>query len=400
MKIDQLTPDSKNANKGTARGRAMVRDSLKKYGAGRSILLDKSGNIIAGNKTVEGATALGMEDVQIVKSDGSKLIAVQRTDLDINDKKARELAIADNRAAEIGLEWDPDVLKELEITAEVDLTGFWNDRELVQFLARTTDAPAAKTDEALSLARKWGVEPGQLWFIGDHRILCGDSTKKEDVDRLWANVAKPDPVLMVTDPPYGVDYAALVASRENQKEDGWDGIEGDALTDDQLFELLTGAFQFCTAPVAFVWHPSSKRPIFMRALEAHGWRVAQEIIWVKNALVFGRADYQWRHEPCIYAKRKGARRQDDRTQTTVWEFPKPTNSEHPTQKPVDLFAQSVRNHSERGEICYDPFAGSGTLIAACAQLERRGFGIELETKYVAVALERLSEMGLKPKPGA
>src|SRR5258708_2905904 len=108
MKLSALTPDTRNANKGTDRGRKVVRESLRKYGAGRSILLDKSGNIIAGNKTVEGAQAIGLEDVQIVKSDGTRLIAVQRTDLDINDRKARELAIADNRASELGLEWDVD----------------------------------------------------------------------------------------------------------------------------------------------------------------------------------------------------------------------------------------------------------------------------------------------------
>ena len=111
MKLSALTPDTRNANRGTDRGRKLVRESLKRYGAGRSILIDKSGNVIAGNKTLEGAKAVGLEDVQIVKSDGTRLVAVQRTDLDINDKAARELAIADNRASELGLEWDPDILK-------------------------------------------------------------------------------------------------------------------------------------------------------------------------------------------------------------------------------------------------------------------------------------------------
>lgn len=135
MKLAKLTPDSRNANKGTARGRELVRESLRKYGAGRSILLDKAGNIIAGNKTVKGAVAMGMTDVQIVKSDGSKLIAVQRTDLDINDKAARELAIADNRASELGLEWDLDVLNQFA-AEEMDLTPFFDGHELVSLLAK------------------------------------------------------------------------------------------------------------------------------------------------------------------------------------------------------------------------------------------------------------------------
>src|SRR5208337_74150 len=133
MKLSALTPDTRNANRGTARGRKLVRESLKRYGAGRSILLDKSGNIIAGNKTVEGAMAVGLEDCQIVKSDGTKLVAVQRTDLDINSKAARELAIADNRASEIGLEWDVDILKQFEYE-EVDLSPFWDERELAGVL--------------------------------------------------------------------------------------------------------------------------------------------------------------------------------------------------------------------------------------------------------------------------
>lgn len=133
MKLSALTPDARNANKGTDRGRKLVKESLRRYGAGRSILIDKSGNIIAGNKTAEAAGAVGMENVQIVKSDGTKLVAVQRTDLDINDKAARELAIADNRASEVGLEWDLEVLKEFE-AEDVDLSPFFDEKELVSFL--------------------------------------------------------------------------------------------------------------------------------------------------------------------------------------------------------------------------------------------------------------------------
>ena len=149
----------------------MVRESLKRYGAGRSILIDKWGNVIAGNKTLEGAKAVGLEDCQVVKSDGTKLIAVQRTDLDINDKAARELAIADNRASELGLEWDADVLKALETEVDVDLSPFWDERELVQFWAKTDgEAPEPKMDQAAELQREWKTERGQVWQIGRHRL--------------------------------------------------------------------------------------------------------------------------------------------------------------------------------------------------------------------------------------
>lgn len=202
MKLSQLTPDTRNANKGTPRGRKLVKESLQRYGAGRSILLDRSGNIIAGNKTVEGAKAIGLEEVQIVKSDGTKLVAVQRTDLDINDRKARELAIADNRASEVGLEWDTDVLKALEQEVDVDLSPFWDERELVQFWARTDgDAPEPKLDQAAELQRKWDTKPGQLWLIGPHRLLCGDSTTEAEIVRLFGSNRKVLANVVYTDPP-------------------------------------------------------------------------------------------------------------------------------------------------------------------------------------------------------
>src|ERR1700690_3245223 len=203
MKLSALTPDTRNANKGTARGRKLVRESLKRYGAGRSILLDRSGNIIAGNKTVEGAQAVGLEDCQIVKSDGSKLIAVQRTDLDINSKAARELAIADNRASEIGLDWDVDILKQFE-HEDVDLSPFWDERELVTFFARTSEeAPEPKLDQAEALRQKWETKRGQIWEIGKHRLMCGDSTVKAGIARLrGSNEEKTG--LLLTDPPYGI----------------------------------------------------------------------------------------------------------------------------------------------------------------------------------------------------
>jgi sporulation protein YlmC with PRC-barrel domain len=215
MKLASLKPDTRNANRGTDRGRKLVRESLKRYGAGRSILIDKSGNIIAGNKTAEGAKAVGLGDVQIVKSDGSKLIAVQRTDLDINDKAARELAIADNRASEVGLEWDPEVLKSLE-TEDVDIEQFFDERELVQFWAKTgdTEAPEPKIDQAAELQQKWGTELGQLWLIGRHRLLCGDATNEKD----HAKVLQGEEVAaVVCDPPYGVGipYASFDDSVEN-----------------------------------------------------------------------------------------------------------------------------------------------------------------------------------------
>jgi len=213
--ISDLLPDERNANKGTERGLGMLEQSLRSYGAGRSVLLDKHGKIIAGNKTIEMAGSLGFEKVLVVESDGTQIVAVQRTDLDMDrDPRARELAIADNRVAEVDLDWNPDVLAEL--AKDVDLTAFWKPEELAELLGEepgSGDAPEAQLDRAEELHNKWGTGRGQLWEIPStnapgrvHRLLCGDSTSKEDVARLWANMPQGQPNVMVTDPPYGVEY--------------------------------------------------------------------------------------------------------------------------------------------------------------------------------------------------
>jgi DNA modification methylase len=161
------------------------------------------------------------------------------------------------------------------------------------------------------------------------------------------------------------------------------------MDDAELLALLKGALHGAGAAVAFVWHPAGpRRALFREALESNGWSISQEIVWVKNSLVFGRSDYQWRHEPCLYAKRAGAPRQDDRTQTTVWEIDKTTGAQHPTQKPVELFAIPMRNHTRPGDVCFEPFSGSGSQIVAAEQLRRRCYAVELEPRYVDVAVRR------------
>lgn len=396
MKISDLKFDAKNANLGTERGRKALATSLNKYGAGRSILVDKKGRVIAGNKTLKEALAAGHKNIVVVKTDGSQLVAVQRVDLDLNDSKARALALADNRVGELDLEWDLDVLKELG--SSFDLSDFWNENELRKFMgSENEDAPEAKIDQAEELRVKWDTKRGQVWRIEKHRLMCGDSTSKDDVARLWGRSDPSTACLMSTDPPYGVSYGDVVSSRANQKVGGWCDIKNDDLDDDALYALLEGAFKLCSAPTAIVWYGFRRTDVFFRAIRDCGWAVNEQIVWVKNSLVFGRADYQWRHEQAIYAKRDGASRVDDRTQTTVWEINKPHDSQHPTQKPLEIFSIPIKNHVPVGGICYEPFSGSGSQICAAQLADRVCYGVEIEPKYVAVALQRLSDMGLKPR---
>lgn len=403
MKLSQLTPDSRNANKGTDRGRRVVRESLRKYGAGRSILIDKSGNVIAGNKTLEGAKAVGLEDVQIVKSDGTKLVAVQRTDLDINDKAARELAIADNRASELGLEWDPEILKQFEVE-DVDLSPFWDERELVSFLARVNgDAPEPRLDQAAELCKKWATERGQLWHIGRHRLLCGDSTSEADVARLWANVRERG-AMLATDPPYGVGYGVESGPDSAQRFGSMGNDEADGPRLQGFLEkVFLAALPYLRENAAwYLWHAHLTQGFFAAAAAAAAAQllVHRQIVWCKNHFILGHGDYHQMHELCFYGWRKGHRPNwyGGRDQGTLWEIPRPVAATyHPTEKPLEIFVRSMRNNTQPGEICYEPFAGSGTQLCAAENEHRTCYAMEIEPRYVAVALQRLADMGLKPE---
>jgi DNA modification methylase len=240
-------------------------------------------------------------------------------------------------------------------------------------------------DDIPPLGDDSGIKAGDLFALGDHRLMCGDSTVAADHARLMGGAKA---TLLATDPPYGVDYASVVGGRKNQKAGGWRDIAGDELRDEPLFELVRDALALSDAKTLFLWHAAKRSPIFMRALEETGFELAQQIIWVKNALVFGGSDYQWRHEPCFYARRKGSWCDDDRTQTTVWEFSKEHEPVHPTQKPVELFAIPMRRHTRSGDVCYEPFSGSGSQLIAAEQLGRRCYAMEIDPRYVAVAIKR------------
>jgi site-specific DNA-methyltransferase (adenine-specific) len=370
MKLASLKPDTRNANKGTARGRELVRESLKRYGAGRSILIDKSGNVIAGNKTLEGAKAVGLENVQIVKSDGTRLVAVQRTDLDINDKAARELAIADNRASELGLEWDTDVLKALEEEVEIDLAPFWDERELVQFWAdRNGEAPEPKLDQAAELQQKWKTELGQLWLIGRHRLLCGDAA---DFKTFNAEISA-----CITDPPYGIahnlDYTRFTGGVADTRNRTKGVLQGDNKPFDPKpfldFEsvVLWGANCFSDRLPLGTWLVWDKRFGNGTAFLSDA-----EVAWMKGG-----------HGVYLQS-------------VTSQGFVRPEPVAHPTQKPVSVICWCMEK-SKAGEIVLDPFCGSGTTIIACEQTKRICYALEIEPKYVAVALQRMVDMGLKPE---
>jgi DNA modification methylase len=406
--IAQLILDDRNANKGTKRGRAMLEDSLRSYGAGRAVLVDKNNRVMAGNKTVEAAIAAGMKRIAVIKSDGDVLVAVQRGDLDLKkDKKAKELALADNRVSEIDLSWDPAILDELDI----DLTKFWNENEISALLKdfRTTDlsAPAPKLDQAEKLQKKWKTKRGQIWVVGDHRIMCGDSLSEADVTKLMdGKIAK----LCATDPPYLVSYDANNHPSKgfSGKNKDWKGRYADKQNNEPLGPFYEGFLNLALAVLepnagVYIWHASVRQAEVEKAMQNCGLIVHQQIIWVKNKPVLGYSFYMWKHEPCFFGWKQGNKptRKSGSFPATVWEVDVPVlpgkESRHPTEKPVELFANPMLFHTDKDDICYEPFSGSGTSLCAAEKTGRRCFAMELQPAFVAVALERLYEMGLKPQ---
>ena len=407
--IAQLILDEKNANKGTERGRELLGKSLETYGAGRSLVVDRNNRVIAGNKTLEAARSAGFESIAVIETDGSSLVAVRRGDLDLKkDKKARELAIADNRVGEVDLEWNPEALALLE----VDLTQFWNENELNTLLKgfRNNDlsAPAPKIDQATELQKKWKTKRGQIWEIGEHRLMCGDSGNSSDVTALMAGkIAK----LCATDPPYLVSYDAKNHPSKifsDGKNKDWKGRYADKQKTEPLgpfYEaFLRQALSVCEDDAGiYVWHASQRQIEVEKAMRDCGILVHQQIIWVKNKPVLTHSFYMWQHEPCFFGWKQGhkPKRNSGSFPTTVWQIDVPVlpgvESRHPTEKPLELFATPILLHTQPGELCYEPFSGSGTHLCAAENTGRSCFAMEIEPAFVAVALERLYEMGLEPK---
>ena len=407
--IAELILDEKNANKGTKRGRELLEESLGKYGAARSVVVDRNHRVIAGNKTVEAAVAAGMKSIAVIETDGSSLVAVQRGDLDLKrDKKARELAIADNRVGEIDLEWNPEVLASLD----VDLTQFWNENELNALLkgfrSNELSTPEPKLDQAAELQKKWGTERGQIWEVGNHRLMCGDSSSASDVCALMdGKVAK----LCATDPPYLVSYDAKNHPSKDfsdGKNKDWKGRYADKQKTEPLgpfYEaFLRQALAVCEDDAAiYVWHASQRQIEVEKAMRDCGILVHQQIIWVKNKPVLTHSFYMWQHEPCFFGWKQGHKptRNPGDFPTTVWQIDVPVlpgvESRHPTEKPLELFATPILLHTQSGDVFYEPFSGSGTHICAAENTGRHCYAMEIEPAFVAVALERVADMGLEPK---
>jgi site-specific DNA-methyltransferase (adenine-specific) len=380
VSIDSLSFDPANVRKHGERNLATIKASLQRFGQQKPIVVDANGVVRAGNGTLAAAKALGWKEIAVVRST-------------LAGSEATAYAIADNRTAELA-EWDEDALAETlsalqcEDEALLDAAGFDSAE-----LSKMIDGMAEVTeDEVPEPPAEPITKPGDLWILGDHRLLCGDSTKAEDVERLMAG-AKAE--LWLTDPPYGVAYES--AGRRG-KDNQHDEIENDSRPLDEMAKFweqaATLAYASCSGSSSYYWFAcqgGDQMMMMMMSISRAKWRVRHELIWVKDQMVFGRCDYHYKHEPILYGwKQDGTHKWNaDRKQVSVLEFDRPKRSdEHPTMKPVGLVAYLLGNNTTSGDSVLDTFCGSGTTLIAAEQLRRKCYGMEISPAYCDVIVKR------------
>lgn len=373
--------DKRNYRKHNNKNKDLINKSLKECGAGRSIVIDNEDNIIAGNGIYEQAQKLGLK-TKVIETDGSELVVVKRTDLATDDDKRKQLAVMDNSSSDSS-EFDFQLLNE---DFDVETLNDWGvDIEIPEI---ENDIIEDEVPEIVDTRCKLG----DIYQLGDHRLMCGDSTLLTDVEKLM-NGELAD--LLLTDPPYNVAYEGKTKDRLK--------IQNDSMGDSNFREFLRDAFACANSvmkpgAVFYIWHADSEGYNFRGACYDIGWTVRQCIIWNKNTMVLGRQDYQWKHEPCLYGWKDGASHlwASDRKQTTVIDFDKPNrNGEHPTMKPVGLFDYQIKNNTKGSDIVLDLFGGSGTTLIACEQDGRKARVMELDPHYCDVIIQRWENLSGK-----
>jgi DNA modification methylase len=410
--MSDIRPDSRNARRHSDQNKAMIRQSLEEIGGFRSIAVDGEGIIRAGNGVYEQACELGLK-IRIIEAARDELIAVKRSDL--VGELAERAAILDNRTGELA-EWDVNALAWLKDNEPATVEGMWNEKEWQNLLARIeqpqieTNIPEAQIDKAEELRQKWDVDSGQLWEIPSiktpsktHRLLCGDSTNLEHVARLM-NGQRAE--LFATDPPYLVDYKG-----DDHPGGGKDWTDHyfdediSAQGEGGLYDgFISAARQLAITEDAawYCWHASRRQMMVEQAWNKHGAFVHQQIIWVKDRPVLTYSWYMWQHEPCLMGWVKGEKpkRGTNDVISNVWKYPSPAGDdrvEHPTQKPVEVFIIPILQHTYPGDLCYEPFSGSGTQLVAAESTGRICFAMEKSAAFVGVDLERLAGFGLSPR---
>lgn len=374
--IAELTPYARNSRTHSPAQIAQIAASITEFGFTNPVLIDGGGQIIAGHGRVLAAESLGLAAVPVLILDH------------LTEAQRRAYVIADNQIA-LNAGWDEDALRqELEALGaadfNLDLLAF--DVDQLAALLNPPSNSEADPDEVPEPPAIPVTRPGDVWLMDKHRIICGDSTDGETVAALLAG-AKPH--LMVTDPPYGVEYDADWRNHTGDLKRSARAV-GKVENDDRCD--WSEAWVHFPGDVAYVWHAGNMAHTVADSLIANGLNIRAQIIWNKSNMVISRGDYHPKHEPCWYAVRKGKTGHfvGGRKQTTVWDIDKPQKSEtgHSTQKPIECMKRPIENNSKPGDAIYEPFSGSGTTIIAAEMTGRRCYAIELSPAYVDVAVKR------------
>ncbi len=387
IKITLIKPYKKNAKKHTETQIANVAESIRQFGWAQPIVVDKDYTIIIGHCRYSAAERLGLETVPVIVA--SELTAEQ----------VRKLRNLDNKLNES--EWDFDLLKDdiLDLDfSDFDIDWGIEDNDVITSIEEDEAPEVDKVNPPIT-------QLGDIWQLGEHRLMCGDSTDAGTV-ALLMDGKKAD--LFLTDPPYnvalGMGGSVDEARKRHRRTDGL-VIMNDKMHEDKFFEFLLNCFKAAKDALKdggsfYIWHADNEGLNFRSALKESGLTLRQTLIWNKNCITLGRQDYQWRHEPCLYGWKDGASHNwyGDRKQPTVLDFKKPNRSEeHPTMKPVELFAYQIQNSTKKGDIVLDLFGGSGTTIIACEQTGRIGYSMELDPRYCDVIIKRYENLtGNKP----
>lgn len=353
-----------------------LRSSLREFGFINPVIIDRGFNVIAGHGRIEAAKAEGISEVPCVFADH------------LTEAQKKAYILADNRMA-MDAGWDEELLR-VEIEAlqaesfDVGLTGF-DESEIADLFETDSEVKDDGFDVDAELEKPPVTKSGDLWLLGNHRLICGDSTREETytflMDGKKAN-------LVVTDPPYNVNYEGSAGK-----------IKNDNMENGKFYQFLLDAFTNMEKSMAddasiYVFHADTEGLNFRKAFADAGFYLSGTCIWKKQSLVLGRSPYQWQHEPVLFGWKKKGRHQwyTGRKESTIWEFDKPKkNGDHPTMKPVPLIAYPIKNSSMSNCIVLDPFGGSGSTLIACEQTDRVCHTIELDEKFCDVIVKRFIE---------
>jgi DNA modification methylase len=371
---ERLVPSPRNARTHSPAQIAEIAGSIRCFGFTNPLLVSEDGDVIAGHGRLAAARQIGLAEVPVIPLTG------------LSELQRRQLILADNRIA-LNSGWDFEMLN-LELK---DLSGFgvdlsslgFSSQELTAALSAGGSDGLTDEDDIPGLSDKAVSLLGDIWCLGPHRVACGDSTNEAVVRNLMASV---QPQLMVTDPPYGVEYDPAWRHRAGVNNSTRVGkVQNDERAD------WGAAWALFPGNIAYVWHGALHATTVAESLTRQGFAIRSQIIWAKERLVIGRGDYHWQHEPCWYAVRSKGNWCGDRKQTTLWSIPsggQDTDTAHGTQKPVECMRRPMLNNSDGGQAVYDPFLGSGTTLIAAETAGRVCFGAEISPVYVDVAIRR------------